>query len=186
MPGGRRTDRRELALAALLTEATLADAAALAGVSARTLKRWLREPAFQRRYRAVRRRLVERAIGRMQAAAGQAVDTLLSVAKDGKKDSDRVRAAVAVLEHSFRGLAEADVLHGARRAEDTAALDPGGLAELLARRLRQVDGAELPTGEKARLTATLAETLLRAFTLDTLDKRLAALQGVLIEKKGAP
>ena len=47
----------------------------------------------------------------------------------------------------------------------------------------QVDAAELPTGEKSRLTATLADALLRAIGVDVLDKRLEALQAVLIGRK---
>jgi hypothetical protein len=49
---------------------------------------------------------------RMQGATGQAVDTILAVAAAGAKDSDRVRAAVALLDHALRGLTEADALHG--------------------------------------------------------------------------
>src|SRR5215475_10010054 len=96
-------DRQEALIAALLTEPTHATAAAKAGVSEATLSRWLRLPEFQAAYRLARRELVEGAVGRIQAAAGQAVDTLLAVARDGAKDSDRVRAAVALLDHALRG-----------------------------------------------------------------------------------
>ena len=51
--------------------------------------------------------------------------------------------------------------------------------KLLAARLRQIDQSELPTGEKSRLTAALADSLLRAISVDVLDKRLEALQTVL-------
>jgi hypothetical protein len=57
------------------------------------------------------------------------------------------------------------------------------LVTLLARRLRQLDGADLPTGEKARLTAALTDALLRAIGVDVIDKRLEALQAVLIDRK---
>ena len=57
------------------------------------------------------------------------------------------------------------------------------MVKLLAARLRQLDAAELSTGEKARLTATLAEALLRAIGVDVLDKRLEALQAVLGSRK---
>src|SRR5437762_3477682 len=96
--GEKRSRRQEAAIAALLTETTHAAAAAKAGVSEATLRRWLRLPGFRAAYRRARRELVEAAIGRIQAAAGQAVDTLLTVAKGGAKESDRVRAAVALLD----------------------------------------------------------------------------------------
>src|SRR6516225_2109744 len=110
--GQKLTRTQEAVIAALLTEPTHAAAAAQAGVSEATLHRWLRLPEFRDAYRRARRDLVEGAVGRLQAAAGQAVDTLLAVAKEGARDGDRVRAAVALLGHAFRGLTDADALHG--------------------------------------------------------------------------
>jgi hypothetical protein len=187
--GQKLTSKQESLIAALLSEPTHADAAAKAGVSEATLYRWLRLPAFQVSYRQARRQLVEGAVGRIQAAAGQAVDTLLTVAKDGQKDGDRVRAAVALLDHAFRGVEKADALHNDTHASDgdtpVAVEETGDVVKLLAERLRCVDRAELPTGEKARLTATLADALLRAIGVDVLDKRLEALQAVLNGRRGS-
>src|SRR5262245_60558407 len=116
---GEKLNRRQEALiAALLTEPTHAAAAKKAGVSEATLHRWLHLPEFSVAYRRARRELVEGAVGRVQAATGQAVDTLLAVAKDGAKDSDRVRASVALLDHAFRGLTDADVLGGGKDTGD--------------------------------------------------------------------
>ena len=182
--GQKLTRKQEALIAALLTEPTHAAAAAKAGVGEATLHRWLHLPAFRAAYRQARRELVEGAVGRIQAATGQAVDTLLAVAKDGAKDGDRVRAAVALLDHAFRGLTDADALHGDREAGDASPMDTADVVKLLAARLRQLDAAELPTGEKSRLTATLADALLRAIGVDVLDKRLEALQAVLIGRKG--
>jgi hypothetical protein len=95
--GQKLSRKQEALIAALLTEPTHAAAAREAGVSEATLHRWLRLPAFRASYRQTRRQLVEGAIGRIQAATGQAVDALLTVTRDGRKDSDRVRAAVALL-----------------------------------------------------------------------------------------
>jgi hypothetical protein len=181
--GEKQGRKREQAIAALLAEATVEAAAAKAGVGYRTLKGWLTEPAFRAAYRRARRELVEGAVGRLQAATGQAVDTLLAVARSGSKDGDRVRAAVALLEHAFRGLAEADVLDGGRQAGDGEPMDSAAVVKLLGARLRELDASELPTGEKARLTATLADALLRAIGVDVLDKRLEALQAVLSNRK---
>jgi hypothetical protein len=183
MPGGCKTGKRELAVAALLAEPTIEAAATKAGVSTRTLKNWLTEPAFAAAYRRARRGLVEAAIGRIQAATGQAVDTLLAVAKSGAKDGDRVRAAVALLDHALRGLANADTLRGDPDAGNTSTMDTADVVKLLAARLRQVDAADLAAADKARLTATLADTLLRAIGVDVLDKRLEALQAVLCGRK---
>ena len=105
--GEKLTRKQEQAISTLLSEATVQQAATKAGVSYAALRHWLKDPGFVRAYRRSRRELVEGTIGRIQAAAGQAVDALLAVAKDGKKDSDRVRASVALLDFSLRGLADA-------------------------------------------------------------------------------
>jgi hypothetical protein len=183
MSGGRskKPQTQERAIAALLTEPTRAAAAAKAGVSEATIGRWLKDPAFGVAYRRARRELVREAVERLQSAVGEAVDTLRAVAKNGKKDSDRVRAAVALLDHAFRGIDLADVEEDDRKprtVEGTA-----DVVRLLAERLQLLDRAELLAADKARLTATLADSLLRAIGVDVLDKRLEALQAVLLKRK---
>jgi hypothetical protein len=182
--GEKLTRKHELAIAALLECPTVEDAARKIGVGYATLKRWMHDPTFAAAYRRIRRELLDAAAARIQAATGQAVDTLLAVAKSGAKDSDRVRAAVALLDHAFRGLAGADVLTGQHGAGDTSSMDTADVVKVLAARLRQLDAAELPMGEKSRLTATLADALLRAIGVDVLDKRMEALQAVLVNRKG--
>jgi hypothetical protein len=185
--GQKLTSKQEALIAALLTEPTYADAAAKAGVGQTTLYRWLRLRAFRVAYRRARRELVEAAMGRIQAATGQAVEALLAVARHGRRDGDRVRAATVLLDYGCRGLAEADVLHGEHDGEsaagDVSPVDTGQVVRLLAARLRQVDRSELSTAEKARLTAALSDPLFRAISVDILDKRVEALQSVLIGRK---
>lgn len=181
--GEKLSRKQEQAIAALLESRTVEAAAKAAGVSCSTLKRWLRLPGFRAAYRHARRELVEGAIGRIQAATGQAVDTLVSVAKSGAKEGDRVRASVALLDHALRGLADADALHGDADSGPTGLMDTSDVVRLLARRLRQLDAAELPTAEKSRLTASLADALLRAIGVDVIDKRLEAVQAVLLGRK---
>jgi hypothetical protein len=177
------TSKQEALLAALLTEPTYAAAAAKAGVGQTTLYRWMNRPAFRTAYRQARRELVDFAIGRIQSATGQAVETLLAVAREGRRDSDRVRAAVALLDHALRGLNEGDALHGEQERVDASPMGTADVVQMLASRLRQLDRAELSSGEKARLTATLADALLRAIGVHVLDQRLQALQAVLLGRK---
>jgi hypothetical protein len=66
---------------------------------------------------------------------------------------------------------------------DASSVGTADVVKLLAERLRQVDAAELSTAEKSRLTAALADSLLRAIGVDVIDKRLEALQAVLIGRK---
>jgi hypothetical protein len=183
MSAARKLERKQEAqIAALLTERTHAAAATKAGVSEATAQRWLRLPSFRAAYRQARREIVEGAVGRIQAPTGEAVDTLLAVTNNGAKDSDRLRAAVALLDFAFRGPTEADA-HDAKLDPDVSPMDTADVVRLLAARLRQVDAAELPTAEKSRLTANLADALLRAIGVDVLDKRLEALQVVLLDRK---
>lgn len=157
--GEKRTRKKEQAIAALLSEATAQAAAAKAGVSESTLKRWRKEPGFRTAYRQARRELLESSIGRIQAATGTAVDTLLTVAQTGAKEGDRVRAAVALLDMAVRGLTEADTLHGDDSAGDQSPMDTADLVKLLAARLRQLEQSDLSSGEKARRAAPWISSL---------------------------
>jgi hypothetical protein len=181
--GEKLTRKQEQAIAALLTANTQAKAARRAGISERTLRNWLALPRFQAAYRRARRGLVETAVGRLQAATNRAVNTLLAVAKNGSKDSDRVRAAVAILDHALRGLSDAGALHDNQIPGDSPPMDTGDVVQLLAAHLRQIGSAELTAGERSRLTATVADSLLRAIGADTIAKRLEALDAVLIGRK---
>jgi hypothetical protein len=110
------------------------------------------------------------------------VETLASVARHGRRDGDRIRAATALLDYAFRGLTDADRIHGTPPAEPA----PSGTADvvaILAARLRQIDQSELPAADKARLTAVLADSLLRAIGVDVLDKRLETMQAVLLGRR---
>jgi hypothetical protein len=181
--GQKLTSKQETLIAALLTEPSYAAAAAKAGVGETTLYRWLHLASFRAAFRKARRELVESAVGRIQAATGQAVETLLAVALQGRRDSDRVRAAIALLDHACRGLADSETLHGGPDAHDVTPMNTNDVVAVLGARLRQLDQSELPTAEKSRLTATLADALLRAIGVDVLDKRLEALHSVLNSRK---
>ena len=98
--------RAEGAISALLTTASIEDAAHQAGIGARTLYRWLREDGtFQTAYRAAKRSVVEQAITQVQQATGKAVATLLAVMDDPLSPaSSKVSAARAVLEQALRAV----------------------------------------------------------------------------------
>jgi hypothetical protein len=140
-------------------------------------------PDFRAAYDEARRELVKSALRRLQAGTVEAVETLLHVARKAERDSDRVRAANAVLEHAMRGSSDVGVLNGERKAEETVSMNTTDVVQMLAVRLRQLDAADLPTAEKARLTATLTDAFLRALSVDDLNKRMEALEAVLSSRK---
>lgn len=111
---GKLSRKQDLAIAALLTCPTLQAAAQQCGLSETTLWRWLKhDPGFQTAYRDARRELVRVALGAVQAACSDAVETLRSVMQDGNAPaSARVAAARTVLDMSLKGVEVED--HEAR------------------------------------------------------------------------
>ncbi len=102
--GSQITHKQERVIAALLSAPSQAEAAEQAKVSQSTIERWLRDNnGFKKAYGDARRRLVEQAIGRLQQATNEAVDTLRKVMADVKAPAtSRVSAAKAVLDTSLK------------------------------------------------------------------------------------
>jgi hypothetical protein len=106
MPGGPRQDKKsEQAIAALLTTDTICAAAEQAGVSERTLLRWLQDDDFQRAYREARRQAVQHAIVRVQRCTREAVDALAEIMTNPEASaSARVSAARSVLQLAMQAV----------------------------------------------------------------------------------
>lgn len=111
--GQKLTRKSEQALVALLAEPTLPAAAARVGVSEATIARWLRNPQFRAAYREARRQIVEAAIGTLQGATSEAVETLRRNLHQ-KSGSVQVRAAIAILD---RATAAIELMDLAQRVE---------------------------------------------------------------------
>jgi hypothetical protein len=102
--------KKEDAIAALLSQRNLEEAARTAGIGARTLLRWLKEPEFDKAYREARRAAFRQSIARLQQASGAAVSTLLKIMVDTTAPhSTRVRAADSVLDHAAKAIEIEDV-----------------------------------------------------------------------------
>jgi len=107
--GERLSRKQEQAVLALLEHATLKQAAAAIKVNEKTLRGWLKIPAFQGEHRAARRRIVEEGITRLQQLTTGAVLALgrnLSCGIPGVE----VRAAQAVLDRSLQAVELGDLL----------------------------------------------------------------------------
>jgi hypothetical protein len=93
------------AIAALLSEASVRQAAAVAKVPERTLYRWLKAPLFQAEYRTARRDAVGQAIARTQQYSSAMVGVLLSIAADAKKPAPaRIAAAAKVIDVAIKSV----------------------------------------------------------------------------------
>lgn len=82
---------------ALAQGQTTSQAATAAGVSSRTVRRWLEDPDFRQGVADSRTELLQLAVGRLAAAATKAVDTLID-ALDSDRDMARVQAAKVLLD----------------------------------------------------------------------------------------
>lgn len=95
--GEKRSRKGELAIAALLTSKSIAEAAGSIGIGERTLRRWMAEPTFRDRFLEVRQEFVRRAFTNIQAAMPKAVDALLEILGDAAMTPAAVRVAAARL-----------------------------------------------------------------------------------------
>jgi transposase-like protein len=107
-PAFRR--KKEEAIAALLSQRNVDEAARTIGVAPSTLLRWMKEPEFDAAYRQARRDAFSQSIARLQQASSASVPTLLKIMVDPDAPaSTRVRAADSVLDHSAKAIELEDI-----------------------------------------------------------------------------
>jgi hypothetical protein len=80
--GSKFGRKKEQAIAALLSHRNLEESAKAAGISAATLKRWMKLPEFKAAYLEARRELVFQTNARMQQNAGVAASVLFKLMAD--------------------------------------------------------------------------------------------------------
>jgi hypothetical protein len=108
--GSKFPRKQEEAIAALLTQRNIEEAAKSIGVSANTLLRWMKEPEFQKAYREARRQAFGQSIARLQQATSAAATTLLKIMVDqAAPASTRVRAAEAIFNHAAKAIEIEDI-----------------------------------------------------------------------------
>src|SRR5450432_1174333 len=108
--GSKFTRKKEEAIAALLTQRNIEEAAKSIGIGTQTMLRWLKIPEFEKSYREARRAAYSQATARLQQATGAAVATLLKImVETSSPPSVRVRAADSVLNHAKQAIEIEDV-----------------------------------------------------------------------------
>ncbi len=108
--GAKFGRKKEEAIAALLSQPNIEQAARAVGISANTLLRWMKIPEFAKAYREARRTGVSQSDARLQQATGAATSTLLKLMLDPSTPaSTRARCAESVLAHSAKAIEREDI-----------------------------------------------------------------------------
>jgi hypothetical protein len=119
--GSKFGRKQEEAIAALLTQRNIEEAARTANIGTQTLYRWMKEPEFQAAYLEARRAAVSQSNARLQQGSSAAVSTLLKVMVDvSTPASTRVRAADRILEHAKQAIEIDDIQVRLAALEQTA------------------------------------------------------------------
>jgi len=101
--GDALTHRERKALAALLDNPTVIEAAAAAGLDRRTIFRYLRKPRFTEALRAASGRLEAVSEAAIKSARGVALRRLLRLVEDDSvSPAVQVRACATILDHSHK------------------------------------------------------------------------------------
>ena len=120
----RLSQRQQNALPALLSNNTLKEAAAEAGIGERTLVRWLTQDDFKAGYRAARYIAMEEAFSVMQKSCTEAAMVIIEIMKSGTNDFVRLQAAQNVigLANKSRTIEELEArIDALEQARDTSA-----------------------------------------------------------------
>lgn len=109
--GEKLSRKHEQAITSLLTSPTICKAAEGSGISEATLYRWLKLPEFMEVYREVKSQAVSQAIGKLQQASGEAVETLRTIMMDIESPTpSRVTAAKSIIEMALKATEIEDII----------------------------------------------------------------------------
>jgi hypothetical protein len=113
--------KKEEAIAALLSQRNIEEAARFVNIGTKTLLRWLQLPEFDRAYREARRVAFSQSIARLQQASSAAAATLLKIMVDPTAPAaSRIRAADSVLGHAAKAIEIEDIEARVSELERTA------------------------------------------------------------------
>jgi hypothetical protein len=119
--------KKEEAIAALLTQRNIEEAARVAKIGTNTLLRWLQLPEFQAEYRKARREVVSQTTARLQQAMGAAGTTVLKLMTDVNVPAAvRLRAAECVLDRGLKSIEIDDIEARLTELEQAAETNKGG------------------------------------------------------------
>lgn len=108
-PGGKFGRKQEDAIAALLTQRNIEEAAKVAGIGANTLLRWLKVPEFQKAYREARRAAFSQSIARLQQGTSAATTLIKLLLDPNTPASVRARVADSIFAHASKAIEIEDI-----------------------------------------------------------------------------
>ena len=122
--GAKFGRKQEEAIAALLTQRNIDEAAKAVGIATNTLLKWMKLPEFQKAYREARRAAFSQSIARLQQGTSAAATTLIKLLLDPHTPpSVRARVADSIFAHASKAIEiediEARVSELERAAEET-------------------------------------------------------------------
>lgn len=118
---GHREEKREVALAALITCPSIETAAKKAGIGKSTMYALLREPDFKAEYERRNRKILDDACDAVLHGVQDAVDTLWEVCRDPEQPGQtRVQASRAILEYAIKLKEDVDWEHRIKTLEENA------------------------------------------------------------------
>jgi hypothetical protein len=139
--------KREDAIAGLLSQRNVDEAARAAGVGARTLWRWLQDSEFQTAYRKAKRAVFGQSLARLQQASGAAAAVVLKIMLDPTTPAaTRLKAADIVFARAAQAMELEDVearvseLESVARRRRSKAVDGRGVVSPFMGQLRQLEG----------------------------------------------
>ncbi len=94
------TARQQRVIAALLTARSIGEAAGIANINERTIRRWLEQPLFREALREAERAVLRNSLGRIQSLTAKAADTLESLLS-AQSEPVRVAAAKEILQRAM-------------------------------------------------------------------------------------
>jgi transposase-like protein len=108
--GAKFGRKKEEAIAALLSQRNVEEAARAVGISPNTLLSWMKIPEFDKEYRAARRASVSQSNARLQQATGAAASIVLKLMVDSNVPASvRLRASEFIVTHAAKALEIEDV-----------------------------------------------------------------------------
>ena len=124
-PYERLNRRQRAALVALVMCPTVKDAARQAGVTRRTLERYMADPVFAEALRREQGRLLRLGVARLGALLNKAVDVVALDMEPGVSGDVRLRAASLVLRHVSQLLEFLQIEQRLTRLEERRARNDG-------------------------------------------------------------